>query len=95
MLGNGSCNDACYTSNCNYDQGDCVSKYCTSGCYPDDLKNQVCNSECNVAACDYDGKDCQCAPACSQDMLSNDVCDSDCEDKDKCKFDNYKCVSCT
>jgi hypothetical protein len=94
MLGNGSCDDNCYTSDCNYDQGDCVSRYCTR-CYPDSLRNQVCNSECNVAAWDYDCKDCQCAPACSQEMLSNEVCDSDCNAKDKCKFDNYKCVSFT
>jgi hypothetical protein len=95
MLGNGSFDDDCYTSNYNYDQRDCVSRYCTSGCYPDSLQNQVCSSEGHVAACDYDGKNCQCAPECFQELLKNEVCDSDCSAKGNCKLDNYKCVNFT
>ena len=61
-IGDGYCDQACYNSGCDWDQGDCLDKDgvrpCGEGCAPEMRGNGYCNSECNSESCEWDGEDC-------------------------------------
>jgi len=76
--GDGECDSSCYTSACNYDDGDCC--FCTSSWRGDG----ECDSSCYTPGCNYDDGDCD-KPLWSTDLEihetlangANDVTDTD------------------
>ncbi|CAG9325081.1 unnamed protein product [Blepharisma stoltei] len=93
LLGNGYCDEACATSNCNFDLGDCINRTCAPNCYIWMVGNSICEEACYVADCDYDKFDCDCAPGCYDYMLNNGICDEACNNWN-CVLDNHDCGAC-
>ena len=68
QLGDGICNEAYNSPECNYDGGDCDESRSTtansggiySGCAGDfsQIANGECNEQNNNPECEYDGRDC-------------------------------------
>jgi hypothetical protein len=94
MLGDGTCQAACYTDACNWDKTDCSSQFCSPKCTPTLGSNLVCDQECNSASCNYDEGVCECAEGCPSDLLGDSTCNPAC-DNEACSFDNGDCVSAT
>jgi hypothetical protein len=94
MLGDGTCQSACYNEACNWDKTDCSSLNCSPQCTPTLQFNFQCDQECNSALCNYDESRCFCAIGCSPDLLGNSICDPAC-DNVACALDHQDCVSAT
>jgi hypothetical protein len=76
MLGDGTCQAACYTEACNWDKTDCSSEFCSPLCSPTLQFNAQCDQECNSALCNYDEGNCLvCSSGCC-DKIGN--CEADC-----------------
>ncbi|KNC83691.1 hypothetical protein SARC_04089 [Sphaeroforma arctica JP610] len=66
-MGDGFCDDGCFTASCGFDLGDCdgvtaSESDCAYGCFDYYIADGICDVACNVAGCSYDGGDCD-APA--------------------------------
>ena len=87
LIGNGFCDDATNTANCNFDGGECCdpntnNDWCQDCiCYEDlncngplDLiGNGKCNDETNNAECNFDGGDC-CGSCANMEQCSDCQC---------------------
>mmetsp|Transcript_20334 Transcript_20334/g.37973 ORF Transcript_20334/g.37973 Transcript_20334/m.37973 type:complete len:83 (-) Transcript_20334:3228-3476(-) len=78
MIGDGTCDSACYNEGCDWDKTDCASQFCVEECTPTLLNNYICDQECNTADCNYYESNCLCAPACDPAKLGDSNCDADC-----------------
>ena len=87
MQSDGTCQSACNTTNCLYDNFQC---YCSPGCAPSMIHDGHCDTECNMPKCYYDGGDCNCASGCFPDMIGNGNCDPFCFNSD-CSLDGPDC----
>lgn len=57
-LGDGWCDTACNTKECDFDKGDCEG-WCSGDCKPGWPGDGFCDSSCYVEACKWDGGDCE------------------------------------
>jgi hypothetical protein len=63
-IGDGECDDACRTAECNWDGGDCAwVDACAVGCPDEWIGDGVCDDACYNAVCGWDGGDCD-IPEC-------------------------------
>ena len=91
MLGDDTCNIACFVDDCWFDDFDCVEN-CNESCSEVYIGDGVCDQECNTAACQFDGGDCSslCAPECSPIFIGDGFCDINCLTSE-CSFDLGDC----
>lgn len=60
-LGDGYCDEACFTDACDWDATDCVESEmegCADKCLSEFIDDGECDLACNVAECLWDGADC-------------------------------------
>lgn len=105
-IGDGVCDSDCYTSGCNWDNGDCDADYdddvndgyCAIDCPDSWISDGVCDSACYNSSCDWDGGDCDsdddtddyCATDCPDSWIDDGVCDSSCYNS-ACGWDGSDC----
>lgn len=76
-VGDGHCEEYCYSPVNNWDGGDCfVEPPVDCACWQEGiLGNGVCDELCRTEECWYDMGDC-----CTDEMLGNGECDPECSD---------------
>jgi len=94
MIADGVCQQACKTSACYDDGGDCDKQNCAPGCDEGWVGDEYCDEACFVEACNWDGGDCSensgCNTGCLPEYINDGECDSECNVA-ACSFDGDDC----
>ena len=87
-IGDGHCEEYCYTATTDWDGGDCfVNPPRNCPCWERGiLGNGICDPECDTEACVHDFGDC-----CNPKLLGNGVCDPSC-DTEFLDYDGHDCA---
>ena len=103
LIGNGFCDDATNTANCNFDGGECCdpntnNDWCQDCICYEDLNcngpleligNGYCNDQTNNAECNFDGGDC-CGSCANMEQCSQCWCLDGSPPNYLCKLSNWK-----
>ncbi|KAH3759422.1 LNR domain protein [Pelomyxa schiedti] len=93
LIGNGVCDMICYSTDCEYDGGDC-DDLCNPGCWDSEIGNGECDPYCFAVSCNWDDGDCKGGVCGTWNCLSENwgdgYCDLRCAN-DACYLDDWDC----
>jgi hypothetical protein len=95
-LGDGVCDEDCYSEDCEWDNEDCKNAECVLGCLNSWIGDSTCHNACYVESCQYDNGDCQteeCAVGCRNSMVGDNTCQENCFNQ-ACNYDSSDCQKC-